>query len=106
MSDIPADYQERLNILEQIARIDRAIEEGHKFTAEQHKLMADEQKRAQEARKMMAEEQKLAQEARKLDAEHDKLRRDRNLAPWLLMASTTSGVVSAVVVSLITHLWR
>ena len=92
MSDIPADYQERLNIREQIARIDRAIEEGHKFTAEQHKLMADEQKRAQEARK--------------LDAEHDKLRRDRNLAPWLLMASTTSGVVSAVVVSLITHLWR
>jgi type IV secretory pathway component VirB8 len=98
MSDIPADYQERLNIREQIARIDRAIEEGHKFTAEQQ--------RAQEARKMMAEEQKLAQEARKLDAEHDKLRRDRNLAPWLLMASTTSGVVSAVVVSLITHLWR
>ena len=44
MSDIPVDYQERLNLREQIARIDRQREETQKFVAEQHKLMAEGRK--------------------------------------------------------------
>jgi hypothetical protein len=79
MSDIPADYQDRLNLREQIARIDRAIEETHKFTAEQHKLMA--------------EQQKLASEALKLE-------RERGLAPWQATAITL-GSLAALVASLV-----
>ena len=51
MSDIPADYRDRLNLREQIARIDDALsridrqrEETNKFVAEQHKLMAKAKK--------------------------------------------------------------
>ena len=44
MSDIPADYRAQLDLREQIARIDRQREETLKFTAEQHKLMAEERK--------------------------------------------------------------
>jgi hypothetical protein len=51
-------------------------------------------------------EVKLAVEAHKLEAEHDKLRRDRHLAPWIIAASLSSGVVAAVVVSVISHLWK
>ena len=51
MSEIPADYAERLNLREQIERIDRAIEETRKFTAEQHKLLAEQHKLMAEARK-------------------------------------------------------
>jgi hypothetical protein len=79
MSDIPVDYKDRLDLREQIARIDRAIEEGHKFTAEQHKLMT--------------EEQKLASERRKLD-------RDRGLAPWQATAITV-GSIAAFVASIV-----
>lgn len=81
MSDIPADYQDRLNIREQIGRIDRARVEGEKL--------------AEETRKFVAEQHKLMAEAAKLN-------RDRWLAPWLLLASVTSGVVVAV----ISHFWR
>lgn len=45
MSDIPTDYQERLNLREQIARIDRALEESHKFAAEQRRLIAEDRDR-------------------------------------------------------------
>ena len=85
MSDIPADYQDRLNIREQIARIDQAREQALKFTAEQHKLMA--------------EEQKLASERHKLD-------RDRWLAPWLLLATVAASITSGVLVSVVAHFWR
>jgi hypothetical protein len=45
MSDKPrAGESDLLFIREQIARIDRTMEEGHKFTAEQHKLMAEREK--------------------------------------------------------------
>jgi type II secretory pathway component PulF len=44
MSDIPADYADRLNIREQIARIDRSIDEAAKFRAEQNKLSAEARK--------------------------------------------------------------
>ncbi len=51
MSDIPADYRDRLNLREQVARIDETIsrierqqEETRKFVAEQHKLMAEDNK--------------------------------------------------------------
>jgi hypothetical protein len=44
MSDIPADYADRLNLREQIARIDRSIDEAAKLRAEQHKLMAEARK--------------------------------------------------------------
>jgi hypothetical protein len=44
MSDLPADYGERLNLREQIARIDRALAENHKFQAETNKLFAEARK--------------------------------------------------------------
>jgi hypothetical protein len=88
MSDVPADYRDRLDLREQIERIDRQRAEGHKFMAEQHKLAAEQQK-------LVAEELKLTAEALKLS-------RDRWLAPWLLLASITSGAVVAV----IGHFWR
>jgi hypothetical protein len=66
MSDIPADYRDRLDIREQIARIDRAREETLKFTAEQHKLTA----------------------------EAAKLGPDRLLAPWLAIVGLIGGVIT------------
>jgi hypothetical protein len=51
MSDVPADYRERLDLRAEIARIDRdraesqkLQEETRKFVAEQHKLMAEGRK--------------------------------------------------------------
>ena len=41
MSDIPADFRERLNLREQLARIDHALDEAAKFRAEREKLEAD-----------------------------------------------------------------
>jgi predicted nucleic acid-binding Zn-ribbon protein len=88
MSDVPADYRDRLNLREQVARIDEMIsrierqqEETRKFVSEQHKLSA--------------EEQKLRSEARKLE-------RDRGLAPWQATAITvaSTGALIASVVSL------
>jgi hypothetical protein len=58
----------QLDLREQIARIDRAIEETHKFTAESRKLEA---------------------EARKLD-------RDRRLAPWQVAVVTMGGIAALV----------
>ncbi len=41
MSASMADYPERLNLAEQVARIERSQEETRKFVAEQHKLMGE-----------------------------------------------------------------
>jgi hypothetical protein len=68
MSDVPASlpYSDRLNLAEQIARIDRAQEETRKFVAEQHKLTA----------------------------EASKLNRDRFLAPALALAATLGAIAT------------
>ena len=68
MSDIPADYADRLNLREQIARIDRALDEAAKFRSERVKL----------------------------DAEAAKFRRERILAP-VLAAAALGGFVAALV---------
>lgn len=81
MSDIPADYRERLDLREQMARLDQLREEALKLAAEQHKLTA---------------------EAGKLIAEAAKLKWDRWLAPLVLVASMVGGVI----VALVNHLWR
>ena len=44
MSTTMADYPERLNLAEQVARIEHSQEETRKFVAEQHKLMAEQSK--------------------------------------------------------------
>jgi hypothetical protein len=51
MSDVPADYRDRLDLREQVAHIDEMIsrierqqEETRKFVSEQHKLMAEARK--------------------------------------------------------------
>ncbi len=44
MSEIPTDYRERLDLKEQLARIDRSLDEAAKFRAEQNKLMAERDK--------------------------------------------------------------
>ncbi len=65
MSDI-ADYADRLNIREQIARIDRSLDEAAKFRSERVKL----------------------------DAEAAKLRRDRFLAPAVALAATLGAIAA------------
>ena len=69
MSELPFDYSQRLDLHEQIARIDKLREEGLKFAAEQHKLAA----------------------------EASKLKWDRWLAPLVLLASLAGGLVVAIV---------
>jgi hypothetical protein len=41
MSDIPHDYRDRLDLREQIARIDRMLDEAAKFRAEARKFNRD-----------------------------------------------------------------
>jgi hypothetical protein len=84
----PGDFDLR----EQVTRIDRAIAETHRFQSETNKLQA--------------EGVKLTQEARKFDAEHDKLRRERNLAPWLLVASVSGGIIAAGIGQILQHFWK
>ena len=73
MSDFPADYAERLNLADVVARIERAQAETRKFVAEHDKLAA---------------------ERSKLDAEAMKLRRDRFLAPALALAATLGAIAT------------
>lgn len=70
MSDMPIDYdyRDRLDLREQIARIDRSLDESAKFRAEQNKLIA---------------------EARKLD-------RERGLAPWQATAIAVGSIAALV----------
>ncbi len=56
-----------LDILEQVARIERSQEETRKFVAEQHKLIA----------------------------EAAKLERDRRLAPIILISGTVAALIAA-----------
>lgn len=72
MSDATADIADRLNLREQIVRIDRAIDEAAKFRSERAKL----------------------------DAEAAKFHRDRFLAPALALAATL-GAIAAVAPALI-----
>ncbi len=73
MSDLPADYADKLNLREILARIDRAQTETRKFVAEHDKLAAEQGK---------------------LNAEADKLRRDRFLAPALALAATLGAIAT------------
>ena len=81
-----SEYADRLNIREQLARIDLAIIESGKLQVEGFKLAA--------------EQQKLLAERLKLDAESLKLRRDRFLAPALALAAML-GAIATVAPSLI-----
>ncbi len=87
---LPLDYDE------QVARIRRAQFETDKFAEESRKYTEESRKLAEESRKLVAEERKLWVEA-------DKLRRDRNLAPFGLLAGVLGGAVSGTVIALITH---
>ena len=62
------------DVPDQIARIDRAIEEARKFSAERDKLIAEREK---------------------LVAEADMDRRDRGLAPWLAAGAVAGGAAVA-----------
>ena len=75
-----SEYTERLNMREQLARIDRAIIESGKLQTENLKLAA--------------EQQKLLSERIKLDAEALKLKRDRFLAPALALAATCGAIAT------------
>lgn len=83
MSDLPADYAERLTLKEQIARIDRSLDEAAKFRAEQFKLVA---------------------ERAKLDAEAAKLNRDRFFAPFAIGCATLTAI-AALAPSIIRAVW-
>lgn len=75
MSDIPAEYRERLDLRAVIEEIDRRRAESMKLTRESDKFIAEQ---------------------RKLIAEAGKLDRDRWLAPWLVITSVASGVIGLV----------
>ena len=81
MSEMPTDYRGQLDLRGIIAQIDRDRAETRKLTGEAEKFLAEE---------------------RKLMAEAAKLNRDRWLAPWVLAASLSSGVIVAV----ISHFWK
>ena len=72
MSDIPA-----FDVREQVARIDRMLEESGKLAAERLKLDA--------------ERLKLESERVKLEAERGKLDRDRTLVPWAIVTTATGA---------------
>jgi hypothetical protein len=95
MSDIPADYCDQLDLRGIIAQIDRD-------RAETRKLQGETEKFVSEQHKLIAEAAQLNVEQYKLTAEAAKLNRDLWLAPWVLAASLSSGVLVAV----ISHFWR
>lgn len=66
MSDLPADYAERLSLAELVSRIERQQAETRKFAAEQTKLAA----------------------------EADKFRRERFLAPVLALVATLGAIAA------------
>lgn len=76
MSDIPV-----FDLREQVARMDRMLEEAGKLSAERLKLDA--------------ERLKLESERMKLEAERGKLDRDRSLAPWIIV-TTAMGTGAAL----------
>ncbi len=69
----PAPPTATLDLQEQIARIDRALAENHKFQAETDKLFA-------EAAKLRAEAPKLQAEARKFGRD-----------PWFILVAAVAG---------------
>lgn len=79
MSDVPADYRDRLNLRDEIARIDRNRAESEKLQ--------------EETRKFVAEQHKLLAEAGKLNAEGRKFNRDTLLAPLLAAIALIGGVL-------------
>ena len=83
---------DNLDLKEQLARIDHAREEALKFSAEQRKLAAEQQKFLEETLRSGAERQKLMAEELKLTEEALKFRRDRGLAPWLAIVAISGGV--------------
>jgi hypothetical protein len=81
MSDVPADYRDRLDLRAIIARIDRDRSESLKLQEEREKFIAEQ---------------------RKLIAEAGKLNRDRWLAPWILATSVVGGIAGAI----FSHYWK
>jgi len=88
VSTTTADYPERLNLAEQVARIERSQEETRKFVAEQHKLMAEQSK-------LLAEERKLSSEQIKLMAEAGNLRVSRFLTPTAAVVAAIAALTAA-----------
>ncbi len=74
----------------QLAGIERSIAETRKFAAEQNKLSV-------EAAKLAAEQNKLGAEQNKLTAEALELKRERSLAPFILVSSLLSGLFGALI---------
>jgi len=88
VSTTTADYPERLNLAEQVARIERSQEETRKFVAEQHKLMAEQSK-------LLSEERKLSSEQIKLMAEAGNLRVSRFLTPTAAVVAAIAALTAA-----------
>ena len=76
-----------LNLREQIARIDLAIEEAAKLRVEAGKLNAERDKLNVEREKLSIEREKLGAERDKMTVEQMKLLRDRAVVPWQAIAA-------------------
>lgn len=83
MSDLPADYQERLNLKDEIARIERN--------------QAETQKLQEETRKFVSEQHKLM-------AEGHKYNRDRWILPLTVLITAFGSIIVGLLVSLPTYL--
>jgi hypothetical protein len=90
MSDIPAEPRERLDLDEQITRIERQMAETRKFVAEQNKLGA-------EASKLTTERGTMLLEGEKFRAEAFKLWRDWRMAPWIFGLTLIAGAVGGLI---------
>lgn len=93
---VTADYPERLNLAEQVARIESLNAETAKLTAQQRNLMAEHSALEGEQRKFYAEFDKMAAEQRKLLVEADKRARDRAWLPWQVVATGLTAALMTV----------
>ena len=94
-----AEYQERLDMREQLARIDRTLAENRKFAAETQKLTAEQGKLSAEQLKLAAVQLKFSSE-QILAAETNNLRLIRFVTPLAVLVGAAASLIAAAPVLL------
>ena len=95
-----AEYQERLDMREQLARIDWTLTENRKFAAEAQKLTAEQGKLSAEQLKLAAEQLKFSSEQIKLAAETNNLHLIRFVTPLAVLVGAAASLIAAAPVLL------
>ncbi len=86
-----AEYADRLNMREQLARIDKAQAEIQKYAAETRKLQAEADVLRPGSDKARADLLRIEAEVAKMRAETAKLAQDQQLAPWQMLIVLLTG---------------